>query len=297
MFVAALRAMRPRQWTKNGIAFAALVFSEHFRDPRAIALTFAAFGVLCAVSSAGYVLNDIRDVEGDRAHPDKRRRPIASGALPIPVAWVQVALLLVGGLAAGWLVSPGFAAMAALYLVMTTLYSFVVKNVVILDVMFIAGLFIVRAVAGAVAIDVPSSPWFLITTLFLALFLGFAKRRAELTLLERDAANFRKILREYSPILIDQLMAVTASGAILSYAMYSFAAARTPNLMVTVPLVVYGIFRYYYLVHRRAEGGHPDATLLRDPGMWLTVLLYGIVVVVILVFFNEAADGVSPPGP
>jgi 4-hydroxybenzoate polyprenyltransferase len=283
MLTAAIKALRPRQWTKNGIVFAALVFAEQFRDTRLLGLTIGAFVCMCMLSSAGYLFNDLRDVDNDRAHPKKRNRPIASGALPVGAAWAMIVVLIVVALGAGSWIGPGFAIAAGGYMVSTTVYTLWIKNMVLLDIMFIAGLFILRAVAGAEAIDVPISPWFLITTMFLALFLGFSKRRGELRLLEADATKFRKILGEYSPELLDQLNAVTAAGAILAYAMYTFEAARTQWLMATVPLVVYGIFRYFYLVHKRAQGDAPDATLLKDVGMWATVLLYAVMVVVILV--------------
>ncbi len=287
MLTAAIKALRPRQWTKNGIVFAALVFAEQFRDVRLVGLTVAAFFVLCALSSTGYLFNDLRDVEADRRHPKKKLRPIASGALSVPLAWGLMAALLVAGLAGAWSLGTAFAVTALGYLVLTLSYSLFFKNLVILDIMVIATGFILRAVAGAEAIDVPISSWFLITTMFLALFLGFSKRRGELSLMQGDASSTRRILKEYSPDLLDQFNAVTATGAILSYAMYTFEAARTQYLMITVPFVVYGIFRYFYLVHRRAEGDAPDATLFRDPGMWLTVLLYGVAVVVILLLVPE----------
>ena len=289
MLTAAIKALRPRQWTKNGIVFVALVFSEQFRDLQLMALTFGAFACMCMLSSAGYLFNDIRDVENDRAHPKKKHRPIASGALPVGAAWALMVLLIAAGLGAGYCISPTFAIVAGGYMVSTSVYTLWIKQVVLLDIMWIAGLFILRAVAGAEAIDVPISPWFLITTMFLALFLGFSKRRGELRLLEQDATKFRKILGEYSSELLDQLNAVTAAGAILSYAMYTFSAARTQYMMATVPLVVYGIFRYFYLVHKRAQGDAPDATLLKDVGMWATVLGYGVMVVVILVLVPDAA--------
>ena len=289
MLTAAIKALRPRQWTKNGIVPVALVFAEQFHDPRLIGLTAGAFACMCMLSSAGYVFNDLRDVENDRTHPKKRHRPIASGALPTSAAWAMIAVLLVLGLGGAFWIGRDFAIAAGAYMVSTTAYTLWVKHVVLLDIMFIAGLFILRAVAGAEAIDVPISPWFLITTMFLALFLGFSKRRGELRLLESGATRFRKILGEYSPELLDQLTSVTAAGAILSYAMYTFEAARTQWLMATVPLVVYGIFRYFYLVHKRAQGDAPDATLLKDPGMWATVLLYAVMVVVILVLVPDSA--------
>jgi len=291
MLKATLRALRPRQWTKNGIVFAALVFSEQFHDLGLVARSWAAFAVLCLLSSSGYLFNDIRDVENDRQHPDKRHRPIASGDLPVPVAWAVMLVALAAGVGCAFLLGHGFALTAVGYLAVTLTYSLWLKNLVLLDIMFIAGGFILRAVAGAEAIGVPISPWFLITTMFLALFLGFCKRRGELALLAGDAVNHRRILAEYSPQLLDQLNAVAAAGAILSYAMYTFEAARTQYLMITVPFVVYGIFRYFYLVHHRAEGGAPDATLLRDKGMWITVLSYAVCVVVILLLIPGTAAG------
>ena len=287
MLVAALRSMRPRQWFKQVFVFPALLFSELFTDMEAVGLTLAAFGVLCLLSSAGYLFNDIRDVEADRAHPTKRNRPIASGALPVGAAWGLMVTLIVAGVTAAWFVGPGFLLTAVGYTALTVAYSLWIKHVVLLDAMFLAGGFILRAVAGAEAIDVPISPWFLITILFLALFMGFAKRSAEIKLLESEAAKARKILEEYSSGLLDQLISVCASGAILSYAMYTFEAARTRYLMVTVPLVVYGVFRYFYLIHRRAGGGAPELTLVRDPAMWITGILYGAAVVAVLLLDPE----------
>ena len=291
MLIAAIKALRPRQWVKNGIVFAALVFSQEFRDLNQVLLTVAAAALLCAASSSGYLFNDLRDVENDRLHPDKKHRPIASGALPMWAAWSMMAILLVGSIAGAWFLRPLFALTVTGYLVMTISYSLWVKNLVILDAMFIAGLFIVRAVAGAAAIDVPISPWFLITMMFGALFLGFSKRRAELRLLEEDAAKHRKILAEFARRLLVLLSAGAGATAILSYAMYTFEAAPTPALMVTIPFVVYGIFRYFYLIHHRAEGGAPDVTLFRDPGIWVTVLLFVITVVVVLLFFLDVETG------
>jgi 4-hydroxybenzoate polyprenyltransferase len=291
MVVAAVRSMRPRQWFKQVFVFPALLFSERFTDPRDVMLTLAAFAVLCLLSSSGYLFNDILDVEADRAHPTKRNRPIASGTLSISAAWGLMALLLVCGLGASWFLGPAFLLTAIGYLAVTLSYSLWIKHIVLLDAMFLAGGFILRAVAGAEAIDVPISAWFLITTLFLALFLGFAKRSAELRLMEGDATKSRKILAEYSAELLGQLITVCATGAILSYAMYTFEAARTRYLMVTVPMVVYGVFRYFYLIHRRSGGGAPELTLIRDPAMWITGLLYAATVVAVLVLIPGEATG------
>ena len=291
MIVAAIRSMRPRQWFKNVFVFPALVFSERFTDLQSVLLALAAFCVLCMLSSAGYLFNDLQDVEADRAHPTKRDRPVASGALPVPAAWALTALLLAAGGAASWYMGTAFLLTAAAYVAVTLSYSLWLKHVVLLDAMFIAGGFILRAVAGAEAIDVPISPWFLITTLFLALFLGFAKRSAELRLLEGEAIKARKILAEYSSALLGQLITVCATGAILSYAMYTFEAARTRYLMVTIPMVVYGVFRYFYLIHRRAGGGAPELTLVRDPAMWVTGVLYAAAVVAVLTLIPGGPTG------
>ncbi len=303
MITAAFWAMRPRQWVKNGIVYAALIFSEQYRDLDQILLATGAFAVLCMLSSTGYVFNDIRDIDADRNHPDKRKRPIASGALPVSAAWALMLLLLVGGLGLGFYLGVPLGLAATGYLLVTTTYSSWAKHQVILDAMFIAGGFILRAIAGAEAISVPISPWFLITLAFGSLYLGFAKRGAELELLEGEASKARKILAEYTTGMIRQLIAISASGAILSYTIYTFAGARSQWLMVTVPFVMYGIFRYLYLVHRRSEGGAPDATLFKDPPMWITVLLFVIAVVCVGLFAPEGRypqleiDTIQAPDP
>lgn len=293
VITAAFWALRPRQWVKNGIVYAALIFSEQFRDWHQAALATGAFAVLCMLSSTGYVFNDLRDVEADRNHPEKCKRPIARGALPIAAAWALMVLLLAGGLGLALTIGLPLALAAGGYLLVTLTYSAWAKHQVLLDAMFIAGGFILRAIAGAEAINVPISPWFLITLAFGSLYLGFAKRGAELNLLKNEAANHRKILAEYTTGMIRQLLAISASCAILSYAIYTFAGARSQWLMVTIPLVMYGIFRYLYLIHRRAEGGAPDATLFKDPPMWVTVLLFVIAVVLIGLF----APDIAGPAP
>ncbi len=279
---AAVEALRPRQWAKNGLLFAALVFSVHFTDPRAVLRALAGFAAFCLISSAGYILNDARDVEADRAHPTKRRRPIASGRLPLPLAWAEMVAAFAGGTAIAWWLSPWFLLVALLYLATTVSYSLYFKHVVILDVMFIAAGFLWRAAAGAVAIGVTISPWLLVCTAFLALFLGFNKRRGELMKMADQATVTRRNLADYTPEFVVELQAVTSSGAIISYAIYTVLGSPTPWLLLTLPHVLYGVFRYIWLVTVKSEGGAPDETLYRDRPILLTVVLYGLTAVAIL---------------
>ncbi len=287
--LAALQALRPKQWAKNGVLFAALVFSLRFTDPvehsvlwRPIGLVGLAFLAFCLLSSSGYILNDARDVEADRRHPTKSRRPIAAGRLPLRFAYAEMVVIFGLGALISWWISPLFLLVAMLYYVTTLSYSFYFKHVVILDVMFLSSGFVWRAVAGAVAIQAAPSVWLLTCTAFLALFLGFNKRRGELSLLEDRARTTRKILQEYSHDLVQELQAVTSSGTILSYALYTALGSPTPWLMLTLPLVLYGVFRYMYLVNAKNEGGAPDETLYKDKPILVTCLLYVLTVVIIL---------------
>lgn len=282
VLVAALQAMRPKQWAKNVFVLAALFFSMQFRDPRMWGLAMGAFAVFSMLASAGYIFNDARDVEADRRHPTKRRRPIAAGRLPLPVAWAQFGLLVVGGAGlAAWL-NPWLLLIALLYFVTTLSYSSYFKNVVILDVMFLSAGFLWRAAAGAVAIDVQISPWLLVCTAFVSLFFGFNKRRGELVLMADRARTTRKILQEYSHDLVVEFQAITTSGTIISYALYCAQGSPTPWLLLTLPMVLYSVFRYMYLVSARNEGGAPDETLFKDPPMLVAGLLYAVTVVVVL---------------
>ena len=285
---AAVRALRPKQWTKNGLVFAALIFAMKFQDPELMLRAVIGFASFCLVSSAGYLFNDIRDREADRIHPTKRRRPIASGALPLPVAWAESVVVLLAGAAIGWWLSPAFLTVVLLYLATTLSYSLFFKHIVILDVMVLASGFLWRAAGGAVAIGVTISPWLLLCTGFFALFLGFNKRRGELALLEAGARGTRKNLEEYSSNLVTEFQAITTSGTIICYALYTVLASPTPWLLLTLPHVLYGIFRYIYLVTACGEGGAPDETLLRDRPILLTVLLYGATVVAVLLLAPHA---------
>ncbi len=292
LLVAALEALRPKQWTKNGLLFAALIFSMKFTHIEPWLEAIEAFFAFCLLSSSGYLFNDIRDREADRLHPSKARRPIAAGRLPVGLAWAEMALALVVGSVLAWHISPAFLAVALLYLTTTLSYSVYFKNYVILDVMFISAGFLWRAAAGAVAIDVTISPWLLTCTAFFSLFLGFNKRRGELLLLAKEAGGHRKNLAEYSEALVIEFQAITTSGAIISYALYTVLASPTPWLLVTLPHVLYGIFRYIYLVSVRAESGAPDEILLKDRGILLTCVLYAATAVLVLLF---APRGVPIP--
>ena len=288
VFRAAISALRMKQWTKNALVLAAIIFSGHFTNPEDWVNVGIAFASFCCVSSAGYIINDIRDREADAKHPRKSKRPIASGRLSVGTARIEaVALCLIGG-AAAFLVSPPFVAIVVAYFATTMSYSLYFKDLVILDVMLIATGFIWRAVAGAVAIDVAISPWLLICTAFLALFLGFNKRRAELNLLQGDAGAHRKNLTQYSPAMLDQFQGITTSGAIISYALYT-VNGPTPWLMLTMPYVLFGIFRYIYLVDQQGAGGAPDETLLRDRPILATCALYALTAVIVLRLVGDGA--------
>jgi 4-hydroxybenzoate polyprenyltransferase len=293
---ALLVSLRPHQWTKNLVVLAALAFSKHlFDDPDAVVRAGVAFAVFCALSGAVYVVNDLVDLERDRLHPIKRARPIASGALPVPAARAAAAALLGVGLLVAWGLGPGFFLCAVAYLALNLAYSFGLKEVVILDVLAIAIGFVLRAVAGAVAIQVAFSEWLIVCTLLLALFLALAKRRHELVSLP-DAAAHRAILAEYSPYLLDQMIAVVTASCLTAYAFYTLAPEtvgkyRTDRLALTIPFVIYGIFRYLYLVHRKEQGGSPSDVLLTDRPLLAATVLWGLVVVLIV----YTAPGVPIP--
>jgi 4-hydroxybenzoate polyprenyltransferase len=292
---ALLVSLRPHQWTKNLVVIAALAFSKHLFDGDAVAQSAIAFATFCGLSGAVYLVNDLVDLERDRLHPLKRARPIASGALPVPTARVAAAVLLALGLLAAWGLGPGFFACALSYLALNLAYSFVLKDVVILDVLAIAIGFVVRAVAGALAIQVVFSDWLLVCTILLALFLALAKRRHELATLE-NAAGHRQALAEYSPYLLDQMIAVVTASCLTAYAFYTLAPEtvekyRTERLALTIPFVIYGIFRYLYLVHRREQGGSPSDVLLADWPLLAAVALWAAAVVLIV----YTAPGIPVP--
>ena len=290
MNIALLACLRPRQWTKNLLVFAALIFARKFTGPGAAealglaALTFAGF---CLASGALYVFNDIQDVEGDRRHPQKRLRPLASGRVSVRPAAVLGVICMIAGLGLGFLVNLPTGITLAGYVVLTLFYSAVLKHVVLVDVLTIAAGFVLRAVAGATALDVPASPWLLVCTTLLALFLGLSKRRHELVILGEDAANHRLILKEYSPQLLDQLIAVVTSSTVVTYALYTMhertvREVGTRYLGLTIPFVLYGIFRYLYLIHQKEEGGRPERLLFLDRPLLIAVALWAVAVCLIV---------------
>ena len=280
-------SLRPHQWTKNLVVLAALAFSKHLFEPQPLSRALLAFALFCGLSGTVYLLNDVADVERDRLHPTKRLRPIASGALSVRTA-VVLALAL-GTLCVGlsFLLGPTFATCAAIYLVLNLAYSFRLKEVVIVDVLAVSLGFVLRAVAGAVAVAVHISEWLLILTILFALFLTLAKRRAELTSLSQSASDHRKILAEYSPYLLDQMISVVTASCVTAYAFYTTAADtrekfQTDRLVWTLPFVLYGIFRYLYLVHQKEKGGSPTDVLLTDRPLLAVVALWALAVVLIV---------------
>jgi 4-hydroxybenzoate polyprenyltransferase len=284
---ALLISLRPHQWTKNLVVFAALIFGERLLDPGSVWRGVAAFAIFCALSSAVYLLNDLADRESDRRHPFKRHRPIASGALSTQAAWLAALVLVVGALFPAFVMNPAFGGVATAYFVLQGLYTGPFKRVVIIDVLAIAIGFVLRAVAGAVAVAVPISHWLLLMTLLLALFLALSKRRHELTLLADGATEHRRILGEYSPYLLDQMISVVTASTLVAYAFYTISPETTAKfdtdlLSLTLPFPLYGIFRYLYLVHRKELGGSPSELLLTDWPLLACVALWVVAVVAII---------------
>ncbi len=282
---ALLRALRPKQWTKNGLLFVGLLFSFKLGELHLLATVVFAFIIFCALSSAVYLINDLKDVEKDRLHPTKRLRPIAAGILPPRVAAAAAAILLLAAIPAAYWINTGFGAIASFYVILVLLYTYWLKNVVIMDVLLLAAGFVMRAAAGAVAIAVPISPWLYVCTILGALFLGVGKRRHELVSLDATANSHRPILEEYTPELLDQMMSVVTSALVMAYSLYTFSAPNLPAnhaMMLTIPFVLYGVFRYLYLIHVQGSGGSPEEILLRDKPIMAVVVLYLLTSVFIL---------------
>ncbi|GBC82863.1 Decaprenyl-phosphate phosphoribosyltransferase [bacterium HR10] len=280
-------SFRPHHWTKNLILFAPLVFSQHLLEVERALRALAAFAIFCLLSGGIYVFNDLCDIERDRLHPRKAHRPLASGALSPRLAARVCALVLLVALALSFRLSAAFGITALSYVLLHITYSLWMKRIVILDVFAIAAGFVLRAVAGGEAVAVPLSPWFFICTLLLALFLGLSKRRHELLALNESAVEHRASLALYNTLLLDQMIAMVTSATIVTYALYTLssetiARLHTDALKYTIPLVLYGIFRYLYLVYRKEEGGNPETALLTDRPLLITILLYGAMVLWIL---------------
>jgi 4-hydroxybenzoate polyprenyltransferase len=280
-------SLRPRQWTKNLLVFAGLIFSRGLHEPALVARSGLAFALFCLLSGGVYLINDVVDAERDRAHPQKRHRPVASGRLPAGIALVAGVGILIGTAAAAFFLSVPFGMVAAGYAVLLTAYSAGLKHVVIVDTLIIAGGFVLRALAGVIVLGIEPSYWLLLCTILLALFLTFGKRRHELLALEAGATDHRPILSEYTPQLLDQMIAVVTASTLMAYALYTMAPethARlgTARLPLTIPFVLYGIFRYLYLLYRRDLGGNPSEHFLTDRALLFAVALWGATVVVVL---------------
>jgi 4-hydroxybenzoate polyprenyltransferase len=288
MLTALIKAMRPKQWTKNAFVFFALVFDKQLFLPAPFLRTLAGFFLFCLISSTVYLFNDIADVESDRQHPEKKFRPIASGVLPIPAAWVAAILLTLVVIPLGYFYSPVFAGILTIYLVINLLYSRWLKHVPILDVLIIAAGFVLRVGAGASLIVVERfSPWLYVVTTLFALFIGFGKRRAEITLLEKGAGSHRKVLDGYTLPLLDQFITIVSGTTIVAYSLYTFSAPNLPEnhtMMLTIPFMVYGIFRYLQLIQSGHAAGAPDEVALKDRPLQLIVLLWGLAVLAVFYF-------------
>ena len=279
---AVLVSLRPRQWTKNLLLFAGIIFAAKLGDASRWAEALAAFVAYCAASSASYLVNDVRDAPHDRLHPVKRSRPIARGELSTRAAEVLAVVLLL--IAFALVIPLGVASILFLcaFFALQAAYTLSLKHVVLLDVMTIGGLFVVRAAAGAAAVDVRISPWLLLCTALLALFLALAKRRGELVLVGAEATPGRPVLEGYSLALVDQLVTIVAASTVISYCLYTFTARDSKAMMVTIPFVVFGVFRYLLLMHRRDLGEEPEEVLLRDPPILLCIAGWAACAAVIL---------------
>jgi 4-hydroxybenzoate polyprenyltransferase len=285
MFIALLKTMRPRQWTKNAFVFFALIFDKQLFHPVAFRDTLAGFVLFCLVSSVVYLVNDIADIEADRQHPVKKNRPLPSGKLPIQVAWAAAVTLVIIIFPLAYWLAPGFALVLAIYLVINLAYSKWLKHIPILDVFIIAAGFVLRVEAGVALIVVERfSPWLYVVTTLGSLYLGFGKRRAELTLLANGAGSHRKVLEGYSIPLLDQYITIVSAATILSYSLYTFSAPNLPanhSMMLTIPFIAYIIFRYLYLIQMTQNAGAPEEVLLTDRPIQISILLTGLVILAV----------------
>jgi 4-hydroxybenzoate polyprenyltransferase len=277
--------MRPHQWTKNAIVFAALIFDVKLTNTTYLRRTVIGFVLFCLISGTVYTINDLVDLQNDRQHPKKRRRPLPAGELTPRFAVAAVLVMATGSLLAAWWLDSRFAFALASYLALQLAYSFVLKNIVLVDVIAIAAGFVLRVAAGAPLAEATISPWLYICTILLALFLGLSKRRGELITLQDEAENHRPILKDYNLYLLDQLIAMVTSSTILAYALYTFSAPNLPpnhGMMLTIPFVIYGLFRYMYLIHAEQCTLAPDEVLLTDRPSLANIALWGLTAVAIL---------------
>jgi 4-hydroxybenzoate polyprenyltransferase len=282
--------MRPRQWPKNGFVFAALFFDRQALQIDSILQAILAFILLCLVSSAVYIMNDLADIESDREHPTKRNRPLPSGRLDVNVARVALVILVVVGLAASFVLSTAFGLILLGYFLLQVAYTWQLKHMVLLDVSAVATGFVLRVAAGVAIVEVERfSPWLYVCTGFLALFLALGKRRHELVLLGDGAGSHRAILQEYNLDLIDRLMGIVATSCLVSYSLYTFQSEGLPPnhfMMLTIPFALYTLFRLLYLIHVRQEGGAPEEILLRDRPLQAALVFWAVVIFLALYVFS-----------
>jgi 4-hydroxybenzoate polyprenyltransferase len=288
MFKALLKTMRPKQWSKNVFIFAALIFDKKLLEPVWLVRTIAAFLLFCLISSTVYIINDLVDLEKDRAHPVKRKRPLPSGQLSPRVAAIAAIVFAVAGIALSFALSVWFGVVISVYLGLMLLYSFKLKNMVIIDVMTIAAGFVLRVAGGVVVITVERfSPWLYVCMTLLALFMAIGKRRHELTLLAGGAGNHRAILEEYNVQFLDDMIGLVTSTTVIAYSLYTFSAPNLPvdhTMMLTIPIVLYALFRYLYLVRVKGLGGAPEDLLLEDRPLLASIVLFGLAAVAVLYF-------------
>ncbi len=286
MFKALLKTMRPHQWTKNVFVFTALVFDRKLFVWDSLIRTTLTFVLFCMAASAVYIVNDLADIEQDRRHPKKRFRPLASGDLSPRVAVVAVILLVGISVPASFVLDVYLGLILTGYLVLQFAYSHILKHLVIIDVMTVAAGFVLRVAAGVAVVQVERfSPWLYVCTTLLALFIAINRRRHELLLLAEDASNHRRILDEYNIAFLDEMNSMVTASTVIAYSLYTFSAPNLPpnhTMMLTIPFVIYGLFRYLYLVHVRGEGGAPDELVLRDRPLFVTLVLWVLAVMLVL---------------
>lgn len=288
MLVNLLKTMRPKQWSKNVFIFTALVFDEKLFTPAPLLRTIAAFVLFCLTSSAVYLINDVADIEKDRQHPTKRLRPLPAGQLKPSVAIAAGALIPLITLPLSFLLDLKFGLIILTYLLTMIAYSFALKNIIILDVLTVAAGFVLRVAAGAIVVDVERfSPWLYICATLVALFIGFSRRRHELVLLPENAKTHRASLNEYNLPLLDEMISVVTSATVIAYSLYTFSAPNLPAnhaMMLTIPFVLYGVFRYLYLIHVKNKGGTPEEIFLSDLPMIIALGLWALAVIAVLYF-------------
>ena len=288
MFTALIQSMRPKQWIKNTFVFAAIVFDRQLSDLTALIITFTGFMIFCLLSSSVYLINDALDIEADRQHPQKKFRPIASGRLPVQIAITAALIIVVMTIPLAFILSTSFGSIALAYLLINLAYSNWLKHVPLIDVLIIALGFVLRVAGGVSLITVERfSPWLYVCTTLLALYFGFGKRRGELTLLTEGNNSTRSVLDGYSIAFLDQLLVIVSSSTIMAYSLYTFSAPNLPPnsvMMLTIPFVLYAIFRYLYLIQIKKESGAPDELVLTDRPLQITFALWGLSVLIIFYF-------------